>query len=203
LHAADINLSRTKVSYLLADGMGLHFRQELVNDLCNSGGKFPLHFDEITQGQVKKQMDLRLRYWSSQNNEVWCRYYRSLFFGHAEAEKVSNTMMNVFQEDKIPISKMTALGMDRPDVNKAIMSKLGRLIKGEVLDHSRLIDIGGCNMHVVHDSFGKGIDEYGNVVERLCLDLFYLCKHSAARREDYKSLQIDLDIESNRISKAH
>ena len=80
---ADIKLSRTKVSYLLTDGMGPHFRQELIKDLCQSGSKCSLHFDETTQAQVKKQMDLRLRYWSFLHNEVWCRYYKSLFFGHA------------------------------------------------------------------------------------------------------------------------
>ena len=53
---------------------------------------FSLHCDETTQAQVKKQMDLRLRYWSSLHNEVWCRYYKSLFFGHAEAEKFQNVV---------------------------------------------------------------------------------------------------------------
>ena len=199
--AADIKLSRTKVSYLLADGMGPHFKQELILDLCKSEGKFSLHFDETTQAQVKKQMDLRIRYWSSMNNEVWCRYYRSIFFGHAEADKVSKSMMDAFQEDKIPVNKLSALGMDGPNVNKAITSKLSSLIKAKEPDHPGMTDIGSCNMHVVHNSFGKGIDEYGSVVEHLCLDLFYLFKHSAARREDYKSLQIDMDVEANKFQR--
>lgn len=199
---ADIKLSRTKVSYLLSDGMGPHFRQELIKDLCQSGSKCSLHFDETTQAQVKKQMDLGLRYWSFLHNDVWCRYYKSLFFGHAEAEKVSNCIMDNFQEDKLPVSQLTtALGMDGPNINKAIMSKLGNLIKTKAPEHPGLTDIGSCNMHIVHNSFGKGIDEYGTVVEHLCLNLYYLFKHSAARREEYKSLQIDLDIEANRFQR--
>ena len=65
-----------------------------------------LHFDETTQSQVKKQMDLRIRYWSSTKNEVCCRFYRSLFFGHAEASVVTEAILGAFREDKIPVENL-------------------------------------------------------------------------------------------------
>ena len=54
-------------------------------------------------------MDLTLRYWSTTQNEVWVTYYTSLFFGHAEAEKVLVKMYEQLLSDGIPVDRMTTL----------------------------------------------------------------------------------------------
>jgi len=41
-------------------------------------------------------------------------------------------------------------------------------------------------LHVVHNSFGKGIDGYGMNVEQLFMELYQLFKYSAAQLEDLK-----------------
>ena len=46
-----------------------HLRKEVVDDVNKSDLPFSMHFDETT-AQVKKQMDLTLRYWSPTHNEV-------------------------------------------------------------------------------------------------------------------------------------
>lgn len=68
--ATDMKISRTKVWYLLSDGMGPYFRRELADDLSSSNSNFSLHFDETTQAQIEKQEDLRLHYWSPLHNKV-------------------------------------------------------------------------------------------------------------------------------------
>ena len=67
---------------------------QILADLRNSGLPFCVHFDETTTTQVKKQMDLTVRYWSPTHNEVWFRFCTSLFFGHAEGVKVTTAMYN-------------------------------------------------------------------------------------------------------------
>ena len=57
---------------------------------------FSMHFDETTTAQVKKQMDLTPRYCSPTHNEVIVTFYTSLFFGHAEADKVVSRMIELF-----------------------------------------------------------------------------------------------------------
>ncbi len=57
-----------------------------------------------------------------------------------------------------------------------------------------LINIGSCNLHKVHNAFGKGIASFGKEAEDLALKLFYWFKHSAARREDYRIIQVELDL---------
>ena len=66
--------------------------------------------------------------------------------------------------------------------------KLGTFTQG-------LLDVGTCNIHIVHDSFGKGLDKYGKDAEQLVIDLHSLFKYSATRREDFRKLQLNPDVE--------
>ena len=46
----------------------------------------------------------------------------------------------------------------------------------------------------MHNAFRKGLEKYGKEVNRLCLDLHAIFKHSAARMEDYQQLQFDMGV---------
>lgn len=157
------------MSYMFSDGTGPVFREEMVADLVLSGGSFSLQYDETTNVQVKKQMDLLLLYWSTEHNEVWCRYYKSLFFGHALGEVVTEALMKSMKFDNVSMSKMVALGSDGPNVNESIWKEMKKRMKEE--GNNGLIDIGTCNVHVIHNSFAKGLSEYGGDVEQLAVDL--------------------------------
>ena len=76
------------------------YHQVIADDVKKSELPFCLHFDETSTTQAKKQMDLTFCYWSPTHNKVWINFYTSLFFGHAEAEKVANLIvqtMTTFQ----------------------------------------------------------------------------------------------------------
>ena len=92
----------------------------MIQDLVKSNLPFSLHFDETTNTQVKKQVDLILRYWSPTHEEVWTAYYTSLFFGHAEGDKVAQKMFEKLMNDQIPVNRMASLIRDGPNVNKTI-----------------------------------------------------------------------------------
>ena len=57
-----------------------------------------------------------------------------------------------------------------------------------------LVDTGPCQLHVVHNSFRKGVKGYGSDVEILCIDTYYFFKLSPPRREDYADLQQKLNL---------
>ena len=69
------------------------------------------------------------RYWSPTHNEVIVTFYTSLFFGHAEADKVVSRMIEQFHEDNISVDKLITLVRDGPNVNKAIMREIEQTIK--------------------------------------------------------------------------
>ena len=48
---------------------------------------------------------------------------------------------------------------------------------------------------MVHNAFGKALEQYGKDIDQLCTDLHSLLKYSAARCEHFKELQIEMDLE--------
>ena len=117
---AKFRLSRTSASYMISEGLSPYFTRKMIQDLLKSNLPFSLHFDETTNTQVKKQAVLILRYWSPTHEEVWIAYYTSLFFGHAEGEKVAQKMFEKLMNDQIPVDRMVSLIRDGPNVNKTI-----------------------------------------------------------------------------------
>ena len=179
--AKDFSMSHTKASYTIGEGLGPHLTQCIIDDLVKSDLPFSVHFDETTTSQVKKQLDLMLRYWSPKHEEIWTVFHTSLFFGHAEGELVAKRMYSKMVENGIPVQRLATLVRDRPNVNKTIFHKLNKLIKEDHSDFPGLVDLGTCTVHTVHNAFNKGMEQYGKEVDHLCLDPHTLFKYSAAR----------------------
>lgn len=190
--AKDMKLSRSKVSYVIADGLGPHFLKELVNDINESKTPFVVEYDETTQAQIKKQLNIQIRYWSKMRNEVCVRFYKALMFGHAEGATVAGRMMETLQEDGVKLQNLSCLSSDGPNVNKTIWMH----VQKELTDagHNGLIQIGSCNIHVVHNAFRAALCEFGKDAEELAIDLHTFFKLSAARREDFSAVQLDLEL---------
>ena len=145
-------------------------------------------------------MDLTFRYWSPTQKEVWINLYTSLFFGHADGEKVANCIFQTMVKGDLPLTKLCTLVRDGPNVNKTIVRKLGA-IKNDNPDFGGFIDLGSYVFHNVHNAFGKGLEEYGKDIEQLCVDIHSLFKYSAARREDYRTLQSTIGVEMHNFQK--
>ena len=83
----------SKVSYVIGHGLGQYFLQKTVDDILSTPGTyFTLHFDETTTSQIKKQLDILVRYYSDNHNEVRVRFLKAAVFGHAYAESVANEL---------------------------------------------------------------------------------------------------------------
>ena len=118
--AAHFSLSHTSSSYIISEGLSSYFTKVIIDDLQRSKLPFSIDFDETSTSQVKKQMDLTLRYWSPTHEKVWTVFYTSLFSGHATADIVSENMYHKMCEDGIPVDRICILVRDGPNVNKAI-----------------------------------------------------------------------------------
>lgn len=64
-------------------------------------------------------------------------------------------------------------------------------------DHSTFrgfVDLGSCLLHTVHNAFGKGVEELGEgEIPQMIIDLHSIFKHNAARSEDYRVIQEEMD----------
>ena len=89
--------------------------------------------------------------------------------------------MSAFKNDNVPVPQLLTRGSDGPNVNKTIWRELEQKIRRANLDFQGFVDVGTCNIHIVHNSFGKGLDKYGKDAEQLLIDLHSLFKYSIAR----------------------
>ena len=58
--AEHFSMSKSKVSYLLSDGLGPHYRREMCASICETKSVFTLQHDETANTQNHKQCDLLL-----------------------------------------------------------------------------------------------------------------------------------------------
>ena len=128
-----------------------------------------------------------MRYHSDNHNEVRVRFLKAAVFGHAYAESVANELCETLQKFSLPLKYLLSLSSDGPNVNKAIKTNINSKLKANY--QRELVDTGPCQLHVVHNSFRKGVDRYGSDVENLCIDIYYFLKLSPPRREDYADVQ--------------
>ena len=84
-------------------------------------------------------------------------------------------------------SYLLQLGMDGPSVNKAFEKKLSGKLHNEM--NKSFINVGTCQLHIVHNSFRKTITTFDfNFYEFFCnIHLFF--KLSNGRREDFKDME--------------
>ena len=188
------NFSLSQVHHTLLEKVCHHTSQE-YSLMTSSSQSFLSVFILMKQTQVKKQLDLTLRYWSTKHQKVWSMFYTSLFFVHAEGDKVAEKMFDSMLVDGLPGKKLATLIRDGPNVNKTIFRKVNERISQDHPNFSGLVDLGYCTIHMVHNAFGKALEQYGKDIDQLCTDLHSQFKYSATRNEDFKELQIEMDLE--------
>ena len=192
--AQRVSISSNKMSYLVGYGLGPYFTRQTVNELVRGTSFFTLHFDETVTAQTKKQMDLLIRYWSETDHEVKVKYLASLMFGSATAINVVKEMTYALDKLGVPIKLMVSLGMDGPNVNKSIRDKLND-IKKEKGFPKLVMCPPSCLIHVCYNSFRKGLAQFGQNAEELCLNLYYFFKKSPCRKSELYEIEEKLGLD--------
>ena len=114
-------------------------------------------------------------------------------FGHAFAQTVADEIWRTLQQSGLSSRFLLSLSSDGPNVNKSIKQSINNKLEEHF--KRQLVGTGSCQIHIAHNSFRRGIEDYGEAIENLCIDLFYFFKLSASRREDYLAIQQKLDLD--------
>lgn len=64
-----------------------------------------------------------------------------------------------------------------------------------------LLNVGTCNIHILHNGFLKGLEELGENASELIIAVHYFFKGWPSRLEDFETLQIQLGLPINRFIK--
>lgn len=81
----DFTSSSTKFRYLITEALEPYYRSKLVDYINNSSG-FVISLDETTNAEGRKELTLRVRYFSEKSHEVIDHYLKTYFLGSATAD---------------------------------------------------------------------------------------------------------------------
>ncbi len=184
LVAKDFKCGERKAAYLSVFGIAEHFREVLKQSVS---GPFVLMFDEsLNKKMQEKQMDIHVRFWDDQLQQVRTRYVNSEFMGHATAADMMKHFMHALKESKFDIKQLVQISMDGPAVNWKFFKDLNAKIEK---DHAiSLVDVGSCGLHIVHNSFKAGMKATNWDVASVLSSMYHLLKDAPARREDFAAV---------------
>jgi len=196
---ADFSLGRTKFGYYITEALGSYFREIFLDDVKNSS-MYTCCFDETINDEGWKELQVTLRFWSSSRtgNEVSFHHQESFFIGRATGEVLKEHILLALKNADI-LSKMLMLSRDGPNVNK----KVQRLLSKEVDDDcgAPFLDIGSCNLHVVHNAFLAGLEQCGERVAEQVIDFYSFFDIWSARWEEYQQIQEKAGVPGHRFLK--
>ena len=104
-------------------------------------------------------------------------YWHSNFLGITAADDLLKSFENALE--KLNVAKMVQVGMDGAKVIWSLIEKL-----------PGLINIGSCNLHIVHGAFKTGVESTNWNVKHTLKGLFHLLHDAQSRRAIYANLRI-------------
>ncbi|GBO10910.1 hypothetical protein AVEN_176767-1 [Araneus ventricosus] len=164
--AKGMKLSSRKVAYEISHGLGPYFLAKISKSI-QSCSFFTLLFDETLNESNKKQLDIHVRFWNCELNAIQQSYVGSEMLFHATASDIDSAIMSCMKKANLPIKKLLMLGSDGPNVNKAVFKIFDHRLKSEVGEG--LVNVGTCNLHIVHNAFGEGLqlDAFASIIDFL------------------------------------
>ena len=141
----------------------------------------------MTNSQIKKQYDGYITFYSQCDKRV-VTYCGSLFLGHCTANDLLDPFYEFMSKLCLDPKNLLNIGMDGPHVNKSFLKKLRKDLQEKHCNC--FIDIGSCPLHIVNNSFAKGIKSLKSVIDlhRFAINLHFFISLSSARREDFQGM---------------
>ena len=103
-----------------------------------------------------------------------------MFFGHSTSTDLLKHFADVLSGFDLP--KNLQISVDDPNVNLKFLKGVKKEIEEAKL--SKLMDIGSCNLHIVHGAFKSACEKTDWGLKSLIKGAFHLLKDSPACRED-------------------
>ena len=183
--AKDFSLGKTKLSYNICYGIAPHFRGMLI-DCLKEVPFYSLSFDESYNNALKKgQMDLHVRYWEDAKNIVVTRYLDSSFMGKSSAQDVYTHFKSCAKS--LEDAKYLQISSDGPNVNLAFLEIL-KDSRTESDCDKKLINIGTCGLHTMHNAFKHCEKASTWDVKKLLSAMYKIFHESPSCRADYEKL---------------
>lgn len=147
----NFKLGRTKLGYIKTP-IAEWFWDKVHKDI--SGSFYTLMFDDTTNNQHTKELQLVLKYWSKSLKRLNFIHLKSAFMESGKAQPAVDVIQKSIEEHKLNIKLLLQLGTDGPNVTKAVKAKMNSSLVN--VRGFKLLDIGSCHDHILHNSLKKG-----------------------------------------------
>ena len=182
--ASGMKLCKDKVKRMVNHGFYPYFKERVL-EMVSKSAKFVVSFDEsLNKVTQTSQMDINLRYWDVDAMRVEEIYWHSSFLGKTGADDLIKHFTDALE--KLDLSRMIQVGMDGPTTNWSFMKKLNAAREKDELPG--LIDIGSCNLHIIHGAFKIGAESTTWNVAHTLKGAFHLLHDTPSRRATYANL---------------
>ena len=179
--AKSYEMGRTKPHYVVNFGLR-PYSHRLLTESIKISLYYSILFDEsLNDSFQNSQMDLNIQFWNNNLNPIESRYFDSQFLGHPTAKNLLETMTTSLAT--INSINLAQLSMDGPSVNQLLLYLLKKQCEQQQLP--KLLNIGSCNLHVIHGAFKSGFQSVEWNIPKLMKASYNIFHDSPARRADY------------------
>ena len=175
-----LSLARVKSIYAVTHGLAPYFKSVLVSTLDKSDVHV-YSLDEVLNDVTQTcEMDFYVRFWESVSNRVETRYFGSSFLGHTTHQDLCSLFIDVTKD--LNSTRLYQISVDGPSVK--VYNEFIKKQRGEW--HHQLIDMGSCNLHIIHGALHTGEIKSGWDLKHILKGAYQILHDSPARREDYE-----------------
>ncbi len=125
----EITLASSKLSYMVSDCVGPHFRDIFLADVKNSTAHYTLCFDETTNDASKKELQTSIRYYSERQKRIQEFHLEAFFIENGLGETIVKYLLLSLDNAKLPIERLLTLSRDGPNTNKKVFRLMNEEFK--------------------------------------------------------------------------
>ena len=115
-------MNSSKILYLIFKAVDPYFNTLDTEDVKKSSSLFTIHYDKTTNKQVKKQLDIKIRFWSEIDSAVKVHHLKTYLMGHGTGVLLVEKLLSSLEDNEIPLLQLQSLESDGPNVNKTVWS---------------------------------------------------------------------------------
>lgn len=198
----DVNLSRTKVTSVIKNVIGVEAKKQLAEKLKKT--KFSILTDESTDISSEKTCCIVVRFFDAESQSItsklWglVQVFNSDISGEnasATAEHLYNLLIKSFNEFNIPMENIIGFGSDGCNIMMGCNNSVASRFKNS---HPGIV-IMKCVCHSAHLCASEACKKLPRRCEDLARNIYNHFKCSAKRQNSFKEFQIFLNLEIHKI----
>ena len=175
---------KTKCSYYIMYSLAPYYKEELIQKV-KASPDYSILFDESLNHCLQdEQLDFQIRFWDKETIQVQTCYFDSWFFKWPNADSILSKLLS--STSSLPEKNMLVLSVDGRNTNWSVFEKLNA--HREKNELPQILEIGSCNLHVIHGAFQTGVKATGWELDWVLKAMWKLFKDSPARRDLYINL---------------